>query len=299
METIQLSGRIAKSVYHEGLETVGIVYHRPHPVSCLQAIGIQLCLMLALDGVCRGALCLHHRQRFAVASEEHIVGISHPMCIGHALQLHLHACSRCLHQSLRVQYLPSSLLQHQVYVQSSGLCLGDVYGQCLHGLGRFQHLLVGRLHHLFGSLHHLHRLGHEHRGLQRAGNQGLVEGSNALHHTQFYQHCRHHVVDVQQTEERLLLAHRAYVSTHISHLADIVHRHHHPVIANERGERLTIHQFHQRGTLTHLYVLHPVERVYHILQCLARTYGTDVGIAHLVFLCSRAESVQVGEFKIL
>ena len=106
METIESARRIAQSVYHKSLESVGIVNHRTHPVLLFQAIGIQLCLMLALGRRYRSPLGFDYRQWLAVATEQHIVGIAHFVSVRHALQFHFHARLRWLYQSVCVKNFP-------------------------------------------------------------------------------------------------------------------------------------------------------------------------------------------------
>ena len=50
VESIEATGRIAQSVNDIGLKAIGIVDDRLHPISFLEALGIQFGLVLALDG---------------------------------------------------------------------------------------------------------------------------------------------------------------------------------------------------------------------------------------------------------
>ena len=75
--------RVGQVVPQEGLVTVGVEDDWALAVHRLQAVGVELRLLLPHLGINGRLLCLHHRQRLAVVSPEDVVGIADARLVGH------------------------------------------------------------------------------------------------------------------------------------------------------------------------------------------------------------------------
>ncbi len=115
------------------LVAVGVVDQRPLTELRLQAIGIQLGLLLADPAVAACALGLDHRQRFAVVTPQHVIDKALALVVGHACNLKL-AIARLIQ-------CPAGFLEQQVDVQVARLRFVIVV---LVGLGVVRRL--GRCH---------------------------------------------------------------------------------------------------------------------------------------------------------
>ena len=154
METIYLSWRITQSINDVCRESIGVVYHRAHPILRLNTISIQFCLMFPFYWRYCCLLCFYHCQWFSITSKQHIVCIPHIMRIWHPHQFHLYACLRFLYQSFCLQHIPSCLFQHQVYIQCSCFCFRNTHiWHHLYRCYRFYRHLIRHLCYLFCSLH--------------------------------------------------------------------------------------------------------------------------------------------------
>ncbi len=77
-------GRVKGIVPESGLVAVGEEKEGPLPVHLLEAIGVELGLLLALLDLLGRLLRLDDRERFAVVAPEHVVRIAEALAVGHA-----------------------------------------------------------------------------------------------------------------------------------------------------------------------------------------------------------------------
>ena len=103
---------------HPVLVAVGVADYRALPVLLLQAVGIELGLLLAHHRALGRALGLHQHQRLAVVAPQHVVDEALAVAVGHARDLDLEVLDR-------VQ-LPARFAQQQVDEGLAGLGLGVV-----------------------------------------------------------------------------------------------------------------------------------------------------------------------------
>ncbi len=102
------------------LVTVGVEDHRALAKLPLQAVGIELGLLLALPGVALGAFGFHHRQRLAILTPQDVIHKALAGVVRHPL-----------HGKLAVPWLverPASLLQQQVDEGVAGFGLVVIVG---------------------------------------------------------------------------------------------------------------------------------------------------------------------------
>ena len=131
VEALDLPRRVAGGVVPDPvLVAVGVEDHRPPPELCLQAVGVQLGLLLADLRALRGPLRLDHRQRQPVGAPQHVVDEPLAVVVRHAGDL-----------VLAVPLLgqrPAGLGQQHVDEQVAGLGLGvvAVVDLAVGGLGR-------------------------------------------------------------------------------------------------------------------------------------------------------------------
>ncbi len=97
------------------LVAVRVEDDRPLAEHRLQAVRVQLGLLLALGRAARGALRLDHRQRLAVDAPQHVVGVTDPAVVRHPGDLELTVA--CLGQ------LPTGLGEQQVDQEQAGVRL--------------------------------------------------------------------------------------------------------------------------------------------------------------------------------
>jgi hypothetical protein len=158
------------------LIAVGAEDHRPLAVLRLQAVRIQLGLLLAHLGALLGALGFHQRQRLAVVTPQHIVHKALALLVGHAGDLDLEVL-------VRVE-LPAGLLQQQVDEIVAGFGFGIVV--------RVGGGSVGQL----GSGHLLAQPGQlgiqRSRGAQQGGEPFIALGELRLQLLQLVQGLRWH-----------------------------------------------------------------------------------------------------------
>ena len=69
VESVELTRRITQTVNDIGLKAVCVVYNRLHSISLFKAIGIQFCLVLALDGRNACPLGLNDCKRQTITAE--------------------------------------------------------------------------------------------------------------------------------------------------------------------------------------------------------------------------------------
>ena len=86
---------------------------------------------------------------------------------------------------------------------------------------------------------------------------------------------------------------RSVASLRVSYLADIVSRHHKPVIVNELDKRLAGHQLIHRVPVTDLYVLQGVDGLNQPLQRPTAVDGAGVIVRLLCLFRGGAEAIQV------
>jgi len=110
------------------LVAIGIKDDGALAVLGLQAIGIQLGLLLAHGGVLAGALGFYQCQGFAVIAPQHIVHKALALIVWHAADFNL--------KVLGIQ-LPASFFEQQVDEVVAGLFFGIVVGVGLGGVGLF------------------------------------------------------------------------------------------------------------------------------------------------------------------
>jgi hypothetical protein len=110
--------------------TVRVEDHRALAKLPLQAVGIELGLLLALPGVALGALGFHHCKRLAVLTPQDVIHKAFAGCVRHPL-----------HRKLAVPFLverPASFFQQQVDEGVAGLCFVVIMGvgsSLIRGLG--------------------------------------------------------------------------------------------------------------------------------------------------------------------
>ncbi|EKD97990.1 MAG: hypothetical protein ACD_23C00639G0001 [uncultured bacterium] len=119
-------GRVAGIVPNPVLVAVGVKDDGALAILGLQAVGIQLGLLLAHCGVLAGALGLHQRQRLAVVAPQHIIHVANALVVGHAADFNL--------EVLLIQ-LPASLFEQQVDEVVAGFGFGIVVRVRLGGIG--------------------------------------------------------------------------------------------------------------------------------------------------------------------
>ena len=117
--------------------------------------------------------------------------------------------------------------------------------------------------------------------MQGFRNQIPVEWFDAFYYLELQENGSHYIVDVEQAEERFLLAHLRGMCSAVSYFAHIVDCHHYPFVTDEFLEWFPFHQLVERGTFRDIKVLHLVERMYDVLQCSSGTDGREVGHAYL------------------
>ena len=213
------------------------------------------------------------------------------MSIWHTLNLNLYARFERLYCTLIRIDVPTCLTEHQVNVHLASLCLRDVASNLHNRFSCLYCLLVCCLYHPVRR-HHLHIGRHHYWVLYNLRHKITIKRFYLIDYTQFQEYSTHHIVDVQEREERLSLGYIGSVSTIITHLTHIVYRHHHPVITNEVTEWVTLYQLKERCALTNLNALHLVQCSHNVLQRSTGIDGTNIRITRLILLCCRAESIQ-------
>jgi len=119
VEALELARRIAGRVVPDPvLVAVGIEHHGTAPELRLQAVGVQLRLLLADLRTLGGPFRLDHRQRQRVSTPQHVVDEARAVAVGHP-------GDRVLLIARLVQQ-PPGLGEHDVDEQPSGLGLGVV-----------------------------------------------------------------------------------------------------------------------------------------------------------------------------
>ena len=133
VETLHRARRISGVIPEPVFITISGVDQRALAKLRLQAVGIQLGLLLSHAGVAAGALGLHHGQGLAIVTPEHVVhktcAVQLPLCSGHALHF-IFAVSGLVQ-------LPACFLEQQVDVEIARL--GFVVVVCIGcgGVGGF------------------------------------------------------------------------------------------------------------------------------------------------------------------
>ena len=125
-EALHRTRWVAGIVPNPMLVAVGIKNNGALAVLGLQAIGIQLGLLLAHGGVLAGALGFYQCQGFAVIAPQHIVHKALALIVWHAAHFNL--------EVLGIE-LPASLFEQQVDEVVAGLRFGIVVGVGLGGVG--------------------------------------------------------------------------------------------------------------------------------------------------------------------
>ena len=132
VETLHLPGRIPSVVPQPVLVAIGIEDHRALAEARLQAIRVQLGLLLSCARIPPRALGLHQRQGFAVVAPQDVVDKTFALVVGHAGDFELAVA--------RLRKRPTSFLEQQVDESIARLGLGVVVrvglrGRLLLGLG--------------------------------------------------------------------------------------------------------------------------------------------------------------------
>ena len=91
VESVESTRWITQTINDIGLKAVGIVDDRSHSISLFKAIGIQFCLVFALDGRHACPLGLNDCKRQTIAAEQHIITIAFALIVGHPFHLDLDA----------------------------------------------------------------------------------------------------------------------------------------------------------------------------------------------------------------
>ena len=131
MEAQYLPRRVAKAIYDESLETVGIVDDRADAVLTFQAVSIQFSLVLANDRVFAGSLGFDDRERPSVCTIEDIICITH-ILNGHSMNLDFSAGLVRKSNIIFAHQIPASITEHHIDEQTTGLKL-RVVGNDRHG----------------------------------------------------------------------------------------------------------------------------------------------------------------------
>ena len=118
VEALHGPWRVGMVVPYPVLIPVGVEDDGPLAVHLLQAVGIQLGLLLPDLGAAGGALGLHQHQRFAVVAPEHVVHIARVLGIGHAGHFDF--------EVLGWVEVPAGFAEQQVNVGLAGFGLGIV-----------------------------------------------------------------------------------------------------------------------------------------------------------------------------
>ena len=125
VEALHLPGRVAGVVPDPVLVAVGVEDHRPLAEPCLQAIGVELGLLLALASIAPRPFRLDQPQRLAVVAPEDVIHETRALGVGHAGDFEL--------PIPRLVQRPARFLQQQVDKVVAGLGLGIVVGIRLGG----------------------------------------------------------------------------------------------------------------------------------------------------------------------
>ena len=238
--------------------------------------------MLSDGRVFHCALGLNHSKRLAVSAKEDVIHIADPLLVGHSGHLNLDASLAWHNLPLYIQDIPAGILEHQVYEQATGFGFSVI----IHKL----HLVDDRSRRNGVAQRHCHlRLDLRSRSYMdrcRLRQQGFVKLGEGLQDAQFQKDSTDEIVEVEDAEECFLSGGLAIVNAQVAYLADIVCRHHHPVVGDELDEGSTRHQLIQAGPLRQLDVLELIERLYQPLQRPAAVEGRHVVFATTLRLSS-------------
>ena len=291
MEGIERSCRIAKTVNYEGLESVGIIDDRTDTVLGLQAICVEFCLVFADGRVFHRALSLNDGKRFTVCAEENVIHVTDAMLVRHSGHLNLDAGLVGHYLPLHIQDIPAGIFEHQVYEQATGFCLGIVIAE-LDGLYRSK-VCLGNGTTEGRSDQWLDFCSRSHVEGNGFGKERFVELCERLQDAQFQKDAANEVIEVENAKECFLAGGLTIVYAQVAHLADIVRRHHHPVIGDELDEGYSRHQFIQACSLRQLDILELIEGLHQPLQCPAAIEGRNIVLATALRLGSLAVYAEV------
>lgn len=102
---------------------------------------------------------------------------------------------------------------------------------------------------------------------------------SVLQDSQFQENAANEVVEVENAEECFFASGLTIVYAQVAHLADIVRRHHHPVVGDELDKGCPRHQFIQACPLRQLDILELIEGLHQPLQCPAAVEGRNIVLA--------------------
>ena len=125
------------------------------------------------------------------------------------------------------------------------------------------------------------------------GKERFVELCEGLQDSQFQENAANEVVEIENAEECFFAGGLTIVYAQVAHLADVVRRHHHPVVRDELDEGCSRHQFIQACSLRQLDILKLIESLHQPLQCPAAVEGRNIVLATALRLGSLAVYAEV------